>query len=184
MLPLLVLATGILNAPLRPADALPAFAEMHAAGLAARPGHSLLRVQVLDAPLHEAAASGDLELARYLLDEEAVDVDMRSGLDGATALHVAVHTGRLDMARLLIAHGADVHARAAGGTTALHMAARGGHVGALELLVAEGADINATMGSTTTPLSVAAREGHVAAVAYLLEQGARIDARSNHGRTP
>jgi len=141
------------------------------------------RAQVGDTLLHEAVAAGDMELLTYLLDQ-GVAVDRRAEIDSTTPLHVAAYAGNVGIARILIAHGADVRARAAGGTTPLHMAARGGHAGTVDLLLSEGAAIDATLHGNTTPLSLAAREGHVDVARLLLRRGADIDARGTDLRTP
>ncbi len=67
--------------------------------------------------LFEAAQAGDSEGARRLLDEDRRLANasglIRTSLWGseASALHVAVMHGRKDIVDLLLAHGADIHAR-------------------------------------------------------------------------
>src|SRR4051794_37959301 len=61
-----------------------------------------MRVQ----PLHSAAASRQLAIARALLDAGA-DVDARQE-GGFTALHAAAHNGDVALVRLLLERGADV----------------------------------------------------------------------------
>ena len=146
-------------------------------------GTMLHRVQVTDMVPHQAAAAGDLELAVYLL-EQGEDVDVRSGIDESTPLHVAAHSGHIEIVRLLIAGGADIRARAAGGTTPMHMAALGGHAEIVELLLSHGTDVNISLNSNDTPLNIAAREGHVDIVELLLQRGAEIDSRGHDTRTP
>ena len=79
------------------------------------------QVALYDSLLHEAAATGDIELTRYLLDGGAA-VDARAALDGVTPLHSAARSGEAEVARLLLARGAAVGARAVGYHTPLHMA--------------------------------------------------------------
>ena len=54
--------------------------------------------------LHDAAASGDTETCKRLLDAGA-DVDARAA-DGQTPLHVAAYYSRIETAALLLEHGA------------------------------------------------------------------------------
>ncbi len=49
------------------------------------------QVALYDSLLHEAAATGDIELIRYLLDGGAA-VDARAALDGVTPLHSAARS--------------------------------------------------------------------------------------------
>ncbi len=125
--------------------------------------------------LHEAAATGDIALLRYLLDRNA-DIDQRAELDRATALHRASRFGRTQAAQLLLSRGAAVDASAIGGHTALHMASAGGHSELAELLLDNGADIQA-VSSGGSALHIAAREGHFRLVSLLLERGAAVNAK-------
>ncbi len=100
-------------------------------------------------------------------------VDERSA-DGFTALHLAAFFGRLEVARLLLARGADPNAWATGGlhVRPLHSAVAGGHEALAALLVDAGADVNAAQDGGYTPLMGAAQNGLAATVALLLAQGA------------
>ncbi len=141
------------------------------------------QVAAYDSLLHEAAATGDVGLVRYLLDGGAA-VDARALLDGATPLHSAARSGEAEVARLLLARGAAVGARTAGRHTPLHMAAAGGHGALAELLLAHSAEVDA-LSSGGTPLHLAAREGHAALVELLLARGAEVDTRRKYqAKTP
>ena len=100
-------------------------------------------------------------------------VDERSP-DGFTALHLAAFFGRTDVARMLLARGADPNARATGGLRVqpLHSAVAGGHAAIAELLVDAGADVNAAQDGGSTPLMGAAQNGLSDTVALLLAHGA------------
>ncbi len=141
------------------------------------------QVAAYDSLLHEAAATGDVELTRHLLDGGAA-VDARATLDGVTPLHSAARSGEAEVARLLLARGAAVGARAVGRHTPLHMAAASGHGALAELLLAHGAEVDA-LSSGGTPLHLAAREGHAAFVELLLAHGAAVNARGGeYAKTP
>ena len=59
-------------------------------------------------PLYLAVQNNCLEVARFLLDNEA-HVDTRS-LTGATPLHIAAEKGNTALATLLLSHKADINA--------------------------------------------------------------------------
>ncbi|KAJ4467677.1 ankyrin repeat-containing domain protein [Lentinula edodes] len=91
-------------------------------------------------PLHWAASSGDLDIARYLIDQKA-EVDKVDG-SGWSALHIAVSAGnyaasksRLNIGKLLISRGADINAKDKANQTPLHRAATTGSVGFIRLLL-------------------------------------------------
>jgi len=60
-----------------------------------------------------------------------------------TPLHMATRHGYLDMARLLVSHGADLEARDLRGNTPLHLAAKFNQHGMVEFLLTSGAKVNA-----------------------------------------
>src|SRR5262245_3722423 len=76
-------------------------------------------------PVHAAAAAGDVETMRLLLDHGA-DVNARQQL-GHTPLHGAASTGNQAMADLLLARGADRGAKSDDGKTAADIAEQRGH---------------------------------------------------------
>jgi ankyrin repeat protein len=72
-------------------------------------------------PLHAAAYSGSVEVARLLLDHGA-DLEDRDNVSGATPLIVAAEENRVAVAELLIARGADLSITDRDGFTALSLA--------------------------------------------------------------
>lgn len=83
-------------------------------------------------PLHSAAASRQLEIARLLLANGA-DPNVRQQHD-VTPLHSAAHNGQEEMVQLLLQYGADTAARTTDGKTALDMAREDGHEGVVQIL--------------------------------------------------
>ena len=76
----------------------------------------------------------------WLLDHGA-DPNVRCGDERETSLHLAARIGQAaPIVRLLLAHGADVHARRADGRTAWMLAARGGFDEVVAALEAAGAE--------------------------------------------
>lgn len=78
----------------------------------------------------------------------------------------------LELARLLIRHGADVNAVDADGHTAVWWAVARNHVDLIKLLMDAGADVNLAAKSGVSPLMVARRDGNRAAEQLLLAAGA------------
>jgi len=113
---------------------------------------------------------------------------------GDTALHVAAAAYRCEIARKLIASGADVRARNRRGAEPLHYAADGapgaptwrpdGQAATITLLIAAGADPNAADNSGVMPLHRAVRTRCAAAVKALLAGGADAQAKNKSGSSP
>lgn len=121
-----------------------------------------------------------LALAAYFGQRGAVELLLRHGADvravarndfGVTALHAALAGPDPDVARLLVAAGADVNARQSGNSTPLHSTAANGYLELTHLLLERGADPQARNAAGRTPAEVARQSGH-AAVADALEQAA------------
>uniref|UniRef100_A0A0G4I9R6 Uncharacterized protein n=1 Tax=Chromera velia CCMP2878 TaxID=1169474 RepID=A0A0G4I9R6_9ALVE len=105
-----------------------------------------------------------------------------------TPLHRAAEQGWLAVARLLLARGVPVDARASGvfenQRTPLHYAARNGHVEIVRLLLENGAASEARDRDQKTALHhLAALRGHLEIVQKLLNGGAAVDSRTEEGRT-
>lgn len=132
----------------------------------------------------EAATLGDVERLYELLHEEPSLLDARSP-DDATALHFAAFFTQPDTARLLVDHGADVHAVSPtfGNVLPLHSAAAGGSAEIVHLLLVAGADANARQNLGFTALHAAAQNGDQAMARDLLDHGAEADAATDDGRT-
>ena len=107
-----------------------------------------------DPRLSEAAMQGSKEAVRTLL-KQRVDVDASQG-DGTTALHWAAFRDDLDMAKMLIAAGANMKAETReGAITPLFMACTNGNAAMIDLLLKSGADANSVPTSGTTALMTA-----------------------------
>jgi ankyrin repeat protein len=90
-----------------------------------------------------------------------------------TPLHSAAAAGQVAIARLLIAHGANVNAgQAESGFTPLHEAAANGDIEFATLLLEHGAKINAKMKDGKTPLAFAVSRNQKEIAAFLRGRGA------------
>jgi uncharacterized protein len=132
----------------------------------------------------EAATLGDADRLHELLHVDPSLVEARSPDDG-TALHFAAFFTQPETVRLLVDHGADVHAVSAtfGNVTPLHSAAAGGSAEIVHLLLEAGADPNAGQNGGFTALHAAAQNGDVAMARDLLDHGAEVDTATEDGRT-
>ena len=99
-------------------------------------------------------------------------------------LHYAAARGALEVARFLVARGADVEARTDDGRTPLHQAALNDALDVAKFLVARGADVNATTNDGRTPLYEAAQANALEVARFLVARGADVEARTDDGRTP
>ena len=139
--------------------------------------------------IFEAAATGDLERTRKLLDE---DPSRANGFadDGFHPLGLAAFFKRPEVARLLLERGADPAPPSANpqAFTALHSAVASDagtrDMAIVRALVEAGAPVNARSGSGTTPLHTAAFLGDTEVVELLLSRGADPRIASKDGKTP
>lgn len=95
----------------------------------------------------------------------------------------AARGGQVEVARMLLARGADINTWTRWNETALHAAAEAGKADMVTFLLQMGADVNDQGGGGRTPLHEAAREGHVEVARRLLAAGARVDQESMYEGT-
>jgi ankyrin repeat protein len=106
-------------------------------------------------PLGFAVFFSQPEIVKALLDAGAdVNLPSRESMK-VTPLASAAAAKQTDLARVLIAHGANVNARAASGHIPLHEASANGNVELVKLLIESGADVNARTDDGKTPLDFA-----------------------------
>lgn len=110
------------------------------------------------------------------LAKQAVADKAMKQVHGTTALHLAAHHGHVKVMEILLAAGADIHARNIIGETPLLVATSKKHLYAVEWLLDRGADANAGNDQRYTPLMSAARAGCADCVNALVKHGAHINA--------
>jgi ankyrin repeat protein len=159
-------------------------------------------------PLHTAAQTGSLELAKELLAKGA-NPDARTAKNPAgrgrasdefrlppgeqTALMMAAKANHEDIMRALVEHHADPKLKAQDGTTLMMAAAGSGHVGVVKYAYELDPDVKAVTdtGDTIAHAAVTFTLGPLATQAdiceviqFLFDKGAPIDEKDERGRTP
>jgi ankyrin repeat protein len=129
------------------------------------------------------AVNGDREEIVKLMFACKPAVNSRHCTPAYTPLHCAKSKS---VAELLIAHGADVHARTdknAGGKTPLHEAAQNGQRDVAETLISHGAEVNARSERGMTPLAYAVNWGKKSVAELLIAKNADVNAEDKEGET-
>jgi hypothetical protein len=132
----------------------------------------------------DAAALGRLARVEELHRDAGDTILNEFSRDGYTPLQLAAFFGHEDVARYLIAKGADVSAMAknAMAIQPLHAAVAGNHQTIAALLLAAGVDPNAVQQDSFRPLHGAAQNGNADMVRLLLEHGADPALADGQGR--
>lgn len=137
----------------------------------------LFAQDVRSAPIHDAVEAGDMARVKQILTQDPKQIqntDYVTGciVEGLTPLHVAARMNRVEIARYMLANGANVNGKDGFGRTALHevksrdMAA---------LLISSGANFNAKDRSGHTPLYTSAIGRKKDVVKLLLQCKARVE---------
>ena len=144
---------------------------------------AVMMASAADTRVADAAQLGDREAVRALLTQK-VDVNAAQG-DGSTALHWAAVKDDVELAKMLLAAGANVKATTRNGVaTPLFMACKNGNSAMIDVLLKGGSDPDATDEHGTTPLMIAAASGKADAVKMLVDHGANVNAKEGaHGQT-
>ncbi len=157
-------------------------------------------------PLHYAAYSGRLDIVKYFIDEEKIDVNIKDN-GYWTPLHWASWGGHLDIAKYLVDKRANINAKGKGSKIPLNVAidqkhndvvkyleqaqldlnkelliaAKGGDLNKVIDLISKGANVNVKDNNDDTPLHLAV--GYLDVVKYLISKGANINAKCKAGKT-
>ncbi len=122
-------------------------------------------------PLMIAAHTGNVQVVKLLLDHGAY-VNAKTVETKSTALMWAVSDRNREVAQVLIAAHADVHASTAKGFTPLLYAARNGDIEMATILLAAGVNANETGADNTHALPLAIIKGQTDFALFLLDHGA------------
>lgn len=137
--------------------------------------------QFREMPIHFAATTGNIDIARFLLDAGA-DIDAGDS-DNSTALGIAAMRKHGDMVALLIERGANVNHRDRKADCPLSFAVYGRDESIIKQLLEAGADLWFRNLQGETLLHIAGMRGVKGLVQHLLDNGADLEAKSSNGGT-
>ena len=141
--------------------------------------------EVISSSLHWAVIAGQVDMAKYLLDEGAI---VEGTDDGKTT--PLMETSKLEMVQLLVKRGANVNAQNGYAYTPINKAIsnflppdskEGDCIKILNLLLDKGATVDTQDGSGKTPLMQAVQK--VASLKIILEKASNINAQNKNGET-
>ncbi len=161
--------------------------------------------------LHWAVALNKPNLAKMLI-EEGIDITVRMKADnknvsnkliadlnrvtdsdppfenlkrrGQVPLYFAAYLNSVEIAKLLIEHGANVSVRDNKGRRPIHSAAVQNSLEMAKLLIEHGANVSARNNDGISPMHSAAVQNSVEMAKLLIEHGANVSVRDNKGRRP
>jgi ankyrin repeat protein len=139
-------------------------------------------------PLIIAANTGNVAIARLLI-EKGANVNARTtSTNASTVLCFAAQKDDPDLLDVLVQHGAQINARGQNGLTALYVAVMRNNERSVKYLIAKGARLDQlaymdARGHLYTALMVAAFNGNVRLTELLLNNGANLEKRNNFGNT-
>ena len=131
--------------------------------------------------LHRAALHRRIEMVQFLLEHGAGQLE---DVEGNTPLHCASLGGDAEVARALIAAGADLEAVNHELDRPLHLAASVGNLEVVEVILEEGGDLYSRGSQENTALHQAAQAAQVEIMEELVSRGLRIDDVNISGEHP
>ncbi|XP_046562245.1 ankyrin repeat domain-containing protein 50-like [Haliotis rubra] len=124
--------------------------------------------------LHSACLGGDVEVVKYVLSQNMVDINGRVRC-GRTAVMLAAANGHRDVVEMFVDQGATVSFVDEAGNNILHCACRKGDMEAVKYILSQKmVDINSYGPRKKTPVMVAAEHGHKEVVKLLVTHGADL----------
>ncbi len=134
-------------------------------------------------PLQESIFRKDRKAARLLILWGA-NVNVNSGPQNYSPLHLAVLSADADLVWALLIAGADPNLTDSNDETPIFLAVRAGDKQVAEALIARGARINIEGPLGQYPLHIAARYGYTNLVRLFLARGADVNPRDDNEVTP
>ncbi|XP_067653301.1 ankyrin repeat domain-containing protein 50-like [Haliotis asinina] len=132
-----------------------------------------LKVKTGDNVLHLACYGGQLDVVKYLLSLNSININRR-GWKKMTPIMVAANQGYKEVVELLVKRGADLSLRAQMGNI-LHTACSRGHFDVVKYLLSlNSVDIDSRGWNERTPVMVAAFKGRKKVVELLVKHGADL----------
>ncbi|XP_071115609.1 ankyrin repeat domain-containing protein 50-like [Haliotis cracherodii] len=122
--------------------------------------------------LHSACMGGDVEMVKYVLSRDMLDIDGKVRC-GRTPMMLAAENGHRELVELLVSKGAHVIYVDDRRDNILHCACRGGHVEVVKYVLSQDmVGINSRGWKERTPIMLAAVNGHKDVVELLVSEGA------------
>jgi ankyrin repeat protein len=174
---------------------IPSSADLYSHRVEAARIYEAAKVRAL---LVEAVRKNDAAGVRALLDENPNLYSDSHRVDISYLLLSAVQNGNLEIAEILVSHGADANAMGYYGRSPLHLAASSGNVEMAKLLVSKGANINTKGENGAPPLLTTIvlmsragfsergcreREKLKAVAVFLISKGADVNAVNKNDET-
>ena len=140
-------------------------------------------------PLHLAALFRKKDIAEFLLSKGAdINRFAKNVSEFApfefTALTDAIRNNDMEMIKMFVEHGADLHKTTSLGESYLHFTAFLNKTELAAYFIDLGVDMNIKKRGNLTPLHIAAVTGYKDVVELLIEKGADLNAKSTDGGTP
>ena len=110
-------------------------------------------------PLHSAAANGQIDRVKYLIEQQVVDIQDKDQ-EEQVPLHLAIINGHIDVFNYLIENNANLHIQNKKKQTPLHLAAANNQLEMVKILIRKGANLQCKDNEGKTPLHLAAENGH------------------------
>jgi ankyrin repeat protein/tRNA A-37 threonylcarbamoyl transferase component Bud32 len=136
--------------------------------------------------LHQAILLDKDEIAKYLISESKINLELQSRAEVYTALHLAVKKGKVDLVDAILKRSRSLlNITCLLGKTALHYAVEEKQEGAIKILISAGADINIQDSNGLTVLHKAVQQQNWVLVDQLLSiNSININLKSKDGKTP
>jgi len=109
----------------------------------------------------------------------SIDIN-QANKHGECGVHIAAGLGRLEMLKVLVAHGANLGVADQQGDSAVYWAARQGHAPVIRFLVEHGVHVNQQNKLGESCLHAGCKYGHTAVVEYLVSIHTNIDLQDSH----
>ncbi|KAF8777403.1 Ankyrin-3 like protein [Argiope bruennichi] len=132
--------------------------------------------------LHNAAASGSLEIVKSLVEKGAT-INCRDSTN-AKPIHIAAKEGHKSIVEYFLSVGVEIDSRGENGWSLLHYAAAGNQSDICKVLFKNGLSINIIDDNGCSALHVAAQMGQIDVLHTLLHFGAYYDFRNERNETP
>jgi len=134
---------------------------------------------------HESIVTGKMKIIKSYLEKSPTNLINTHSNDGFTPLSLAAFFNQTEVAKLLLANGADPNLSATNPSkvNGFHSAIAKENYDLCKILLAKGADVNAVQMQNVTALHSAVHRGNLKLTKLLIQNGASIDLKMDNGDT-